>query len=63
MKLKRACLENKTKTNVKSGVKFDFKSVCIRFTDLEQNFWNSGQEIPRVFSLYDRFHFKFEDFT
>lgn len=47
---------------LKSEVR-NFQSVSLRFPAVEQKLWNSGQEIPRVFSVYDRFHFKFEDFT
>ena len=62
MKLETSFLEEIVKVKLESGA-VNSESVCPRFTSLEQQLWNSGQEIRRVLSLYDRFHFKFEDFT
>ena len=58
----RLNLEERENVNLESGV-VPVQSVYFGFTDLEQELWNSGQKIYRVLSFYDRFLFKFEDFT
>ena len=63
MNLETSCLEEGKTTSFKSGADLDLQSVSTRFTSLEQIFGNSGQEIRRVLSFYDRLHFKSEDFT